>query len=183
MIHPPRVLPSNAPPLAGEGNEQPSRVLQEHSGNRQATPFTYGQGYGEQKTVPASLGENTYPSHPMHSTYSLYSQPPASNWHPDPRGRTGYVPSTCRRKTGYITAAEKALEAQKLYRRFLNSDSYAKYRQRQQKDDKGNQEQKWPDHLEEAFFRGTHRPLSFALTGANWTCQLSSSGHPWAVAS
>ncbi|EMC98932.1 hypothetical protein BAUCODRAFT_41355, partial [Baudoinia panamericana UAMH 10762] len=36
---------------------------------------------------------------------------------------------------------------------FQKCDGYSKYRQRQHKDDKGSPDQKWPDHLEEAFFR------------------------------
>ncbi|EME45955.1 hypothetical protein DOTSEDRAFT_127012, partial [Dothistroma septosporum NZE10] len=51
---------------------------------------------------------------------------------------------------------EKA--ARILYHRFRNSESYMKYRTRQQKDDKGNQgEQKWPDRLEQAFFEALVR--------------------------
>jgi hypothetical protein len=33
------------------------------------------------------------------------------------------------------------------------SEQYAKYRAKGSKDDK-NEEKKWPDHLEQAFFRG-----------------------------
>ena len=45
-------------------------------------------------------------------------------------------------------------DSERLYNRFKKSDQYVKYRNRQTKDDKGNEDQKWPDHLEKAFFRG-----------------------------
>nr|POE66101.1 hypothetical protein CFP56_54362 [Quercus suber] len=44
--------------------------------------------------------------------------------------------------------------AKNLLGRFKASVQYMKYRTRQQKDSKQAHEQKWPDHLEEAFFRG-----------------------------
>nr|POE79787.1 conidiophore development regulator abaa [Quercus suber] len=43
--------------------------------------------------------------------------------------------------------------AKNLLRRFKASEQYMKYRNRQQKENRQGQEQKWPDHLEEAFFR------------------------------
>jgi transcriptional enhancer factor len=53
--------------------------------------------------------------------------------------------------------AKLQYDADRLYRRFRQSDQYVKYRARQSKDDKGNGDQKWPDELEKAFFRGLSR--------------------------
>lgn len=53
-----------------------------------------------------------------------------------------------------MNEAQVQYDAEQLYRRFEKSDQYVKYRARQAKDDKGNGDQKWPDHLEKAFFRG-----------------------------
>lgn len=170
MIQPPRVLPSNAPPLSNEGNDQTSRVLQEHSGNRQQTTYPYSQSYGEQKYAVSRVTENTYPAPPVQTGYQLYPQPTAPTWSSELR-RSGFARGTYGRKPGFPSPAEKAVEAKKLYRRFLSSDQYAKYRQRQHKDDKGSQEQKWPDHLEEAFFRGRSllgRDFSLVLADAVW---------------
>ncbi|TKA66387.1 hypothetical protein B0A49_05814 [Cryomyces minteri] len=44
-------------------------------------------------------------------------------------------------------------EARLLYREFYESESYRKYRLRQPKPSDRNKDQKWPDHLEQAFFR------------------------------
>jgi len=153
MIQPPRVLPSNASPLSTDGNDQASRVLQEHSGNRQQTAYPYSQSYGEQKYAVSRLTENTYPAPPVQNGYPLNPQPAAPTWSSELR-RSGDARGKYGRKPGLPSPAEKAVEAKKLYRRFLSSDQYAKYRQRQHKDDKGSQDQKWPDVLEEAFFRG-----------------------------
>lgn len=155
MIQPPRVLPSNAPPLSTDGNDASSRVLQEHSGNRQQSAYSYSQNYDEPKYAVSRLTENTYPAPPVQHGYPLYPQPAVPTWQNELR-RTGYARGTYGRRQIGQTPAEKTVEAKKLYRRFLSSDQYAKYRQRQHKDNKGNQDQKWPDHLEEAFFRGTH---------------------------
>ena len=152
MIQPPRVLPSNATPLPTE--DAASRVLQEHSGNRQQA-CSFASNYDEQKYDPSRSTENAYPAPPVQEGYPLYPQPHAVAWPPDFRrsanGRGAYGPKSM------WPPRDPAVEATKLYKRFLSSDQYAKYRQRQHKDDKANQEQKWPDRLEEAFFQGTSR--------------------------
>ena len=153
MIQPPRVLPSNAPPLSTDGSDQLSRVLQEHPGNRQQSVYSYSQDYEEQKFAVTRLTENAYPTSQIQNGLPVYPQPHSSTWSSD-IGRSGYARGAYGRRPPGQSGPEKDIEAKKLYRRFLSSDGYAKYRQRQHKDDKGNQEQKWPDSLEEAFFRG-----------------------------
>lgn len=152
MILPTRVLPSNAPPLPEDNWVQnASRVLQEHSGNRQLVDFNSTDEY-RPKYPSSALSDSTYPRHhvlqqPTQHLYRPQTQP-LSNY------RYGYG------RIGYrclITPQEEAklqFEADRLYRRFRQSDQYVKYRTRQSKDDKGNGDQKWPDHLEKAFFRG-----------------------------
>ncbi|KAF2858108.1 TEA-domain-containing protein [Piedraia hortae CBS 480.64] len=44
-------------------------------------------------------------------------------------------------------------KSRSLWKRFESSESYKKYRNRQHKGDQSGQEQKWPDQLEQAFFR------------------------------
>jgi transcriptional enhancer factor len=61
--------------------------------------------------------------------------------------------------------AKLQYDADRLYRRFRQSDQYVKYRARQSKDDKGNGDQKWPDELEKAFFRGLSRILCSHASG------------------
>ena len=145
MIHPAaRVLPSNAPPLR-DGSDA-SRVLQEHSGNRQHNDYSVSNGY-EQKYAGSALAENTYPTQQQHG--QLYNtQPQYRTPH-----RYGYA-SNRRPHHPHEDDAWVAQEAKKLYRRFFQSEQYTKYRTKQHKEDKGGQDQKWPDHLEEAFFRG-----------------------------
>lgn len=143
------VLPSNAPPLREGGGDNTiqhaSRVLQEHSVNRQQNDHSSTAVYEPTYNIPTQTGENAYPSFPQfpqHQPQTDYSQtyraPPGYGYrHPD--NERGVV--------------KKASE---LYRRFQECPGYTKYRSRQQKDDKAGQEQKWPDHLEEAFFRGQY---------------------------
>jgi len=152
MIQPPRLLPSNAPRLPTEGNDAAPRVLQEHSGNRhQCYPFA--PNYEEQKYGPSRSTENACPAPPAQDGYPLHPQLHAVAWPLDFR-RSGYGRGAYGPKSTW-PPRDPTVEATKLYKRFLSSDQYAKYRQRQHKDDKSNQEQKWPDRLEEAFFQGT----------------------------
>jgi hypothetical protein len=153
MILPTRVLPSNAPPLQDDnGVQHASRVLQEHSSNRQIVGFN-STGEYQPKYSSSALSDNTYPrNHALHPpSQQLYRQPThhRSNYRYGRYGRPGFH---C-----LFTPQEEAklqYEAERLYRRFRQSDQYVKYRARQSKDDKGNGDQKWPDHLEKAFFRG-----------------------------
>ncbi|KAF2017703.1 hypothetical protein BU24DRAFT_490820 [Aaosphaeria arxii CBS 175.79] len=126
------VLPSNAPAFAEHGSSIPSRVLQERSGNRR---HVYADGSGSWKRSPSTPVEN------------LYSQNLGG----------GYF-------TGNLTAqlnserSEEQIEheTKRLLRLLIRCDKYQKYRDRQPQTQK-EKEQKWPDHLEEAFFRGLVR--------------------------
>jgi len=147
MLQTAPVLPSNAPPLRDEGVYQVSRVLQEHSGNRQQ--YEYTTGYEQKYSTPvstedawpqqqASVGHTPqlYQPQQQYRQPSIYASRQACHYnYPDDEQR--------------ITR-----QANMLFARFEASKAYQKYRERQQKEDKGGQEQKWPDHLERAFFRG-----------------------------
>ena len=151
MIQPTRVLPSNAPPLQDCNTvHQASRVLQEHSGNRQQNEFGFTNDY-EQKYPSSALTENSYSRQQQPQQQSLHL------YHPQPQNRQPWRYTHARaghRYPGPAEAARIQIDADHLYRRFRDSNQYMKYRHRQSKDDKGNGDQKWPDHLEKAFFRG-----------------------------
>ncbi len=152
MIHPVCVLPSNAPPLRDDENVyQTSKVLQEHSGNRQQhnTAFV---GDGDVKCSSYLFNANNLGNY-------LPSQQQASQIsHPQPqhpqffRGSYGHC---ARRFPRPESEAKIRLDADRLYSRMLKCEQYVKYRDRQAKNDKTKDEQKWPDYLEKAFFRGS----------------------------
>jgi len=150
MIQPTRVLPSNAPPLGDADNvHQASRVLQEHSGNRQLTEHSAAHGFEQKYTAPV-LAENAWPNYaPQHATQQLY--------HPRPQHRSTWSCGHSRQHGYHPYEHEKILRARAdhLYNLFKNAPQYNRYRQRQAKDDKAD-EQKWPDHVEEAFFYGAY---------------------------
>ena len=155
MIQPTQVLPSNAPPLRDRDNvHQASRVLQEHSGNRQLNAFGFSIDF-EQKYPSSVSTENSYPRH--HN--AAHHQVPQHQhlYHPQPQHRHALRYSYGQR--GYYRSSPEdeariQYQSDRLYERFRQSEQYIKYRSRQAKDDKGNGDQKWPDHLEKAFFRG-----------------------------
>ncbi|KAI7241534.1 hypothetical protein KC330_g511 [Hortaea werneckii] len=152
MFLKPAVLPSNAPPLEENGVYQASRVLQEHSGNRQQSTLVV---HGSDQKAPSTASiENSWSSQHVQqlgiATANHYYQVPTSYRQPSlPYGHP-------HRHSRYFNHSEEesiTRQAKRLWQRFQASPAYKKYRGRQHKDDKGNTEQKWPDHLEEAFFR------------------------------
>jgi hypothetical protein len=162
MMLPARVLPSNAPPLLdGDALQSASRVLQEHSGNRQISDLAFVETDYEQKYSGVTLfNENSYelqiqPPQPQHHlqqqqlTHHLHYHRPQHRHHTLRHGQHYATNPYLAR----LHDPKAVVEAEFLYRRFKQSDSYVKYRNRQSKGDK-NEEQKWPDHLEKAFFRG-----------------------------
>ena len=145
----PNVLPSNASPLVAV-TESTTRVLQEHSGNRQHSDLKFTQSHKE------LLSENTHPRQ-IARTYQPYRPPRITSHVPF---RSGFArPSYAR--SHHPTQAEKDDRARRLLRRFQLSEQYAKYRAKGSKDDDKNGEKKWPDHLEQAFCRGKFRTRSF----------------------
>ena len=152
----PRILPSNAPPLTdGDIVHHASRVLQEHSGNRQSD-YTASAPAGYPAKYPTPLlTENVLPiSQPQQPAPQQYAAP---MYNPQPQYGQTFSYGQARHSQGYYHGNDDSWvvkQAKYLYRRFQNSSPYMKYRGRQHKDDKGNSDQKWPDHLEEAFFRG-----------------------------
>lgn len=164
MMLPTRVLPSNAPPLLdGDGLPSASRVLQEHSGNRQINDFVFAGTEYEQKYSGATLfNENSYeaqlqPQHQHQQQQLPQQQVTHQLHHPRPQHRHHTWKFGQQRSVyPYTNPAEDSkiqVEAEYLHRRFKQSESYIKYRNRQTKGDKSD-DQKWPEHLEKAFFRG-----------------------------
>lgn len=154
MIQPAPVLRSNAPPLSDADGIGQSRVLQEHSGNRQFNEYSYVDESTEEKYPATLLAENAYCSHQAHhqrphQPHPVHQQPSHSRQH----NRNGSARSQI--DPNHRARAEKT--ARYLYHRFRASDQYMKYRTRQQKDEKPGTEQKWPDRLELAFFQGASR--------------------------
>lgn len=151
MIQPTQVLPSNTSPLRNDDNVyQASRLLQKHSGNRQQPDFSFGDEYNPKYASSVLTGNH----------FSIGHQQPyqqAQLYHPQPRLRQQWRYGYTRGGHRHNAPEEEArvrYDAERLYNRFRKSDQYVKYRNRQTKDDKNNDDQKWPDHLEKAFFRG-----------------------------
>lgn len=145
------VLPSNAPDLSEPDSSIPSRVLQERSANRR---HEHVEGASAWKRSPS----------PTDNVYS---------------GRlggyfTGNLSSS--QFHGEKSEAQVESETKRLLRLLRNCDKYTKYRDRQPTTAK-DKEQRWPDHLEEAFFRGEHlhrRPYTPYSHVQRW-CD----GRPW----
>ncbi|KAI7086025.1 hypothetical protein KC356_g5369 [Hortaea werneckii] len=152
MFLKPAVLPSNAPPLEENGVYQASRVLQEHSGNRQQSTLVV-QGPDQKASSTTSI-ENSWSSQHVQqlgvaAANHYYHLPTSYRQSSLPYGHS-------HRHSRYLIHSDEeriTRQAKHLWQRFQASPAYKKYRGRQHKDDKGNTEQKWPDHLEEAFFR------------------------------
>ena len=157
MMVPEQVLPSNAPPLLDDGLHSASKVLQEHSGNRQHTDLSYGGGY-DTKYSSSLFNENSYiHQHQYQQPLPQQQQLTQQLHHSRPQQRQQWKYGI--QRNGYHNYAtldhrKVQVEAEYLYSRFKQSESYVKYRTRQTKDDKGNDDQKWPEHLEKAFFQG-----------------------------
>lgn len=122
------VLPSNAPALPETDTYIPSRVLQERSANRR---HEYSEDASSCKRSPTPI----------------YA------------GRLGgyFTGNLASHFNGDKSEAQIDLETKRLMKLLKACDKYQKYRDRQPSDTtsaKDNKEQRWPDHLEEAFFRG-----------------------------
>lgn len=164
MIDPTRVLPSNAPPLRNDENAfQVQKVLQEHSGNRRHNDFVFGDT-DDPKFPSSDLNENG-------TLGSFHLKPaPLQLYHPQPQHRnvwrhTYARASGLRHPTAEEEEARIEIEAERLRSRFQNSENYTKYRakygvdrdsdeDKPKQNQKGRQDQKWPDHMEKAFFNG-----------------------------
>lgn len=145
------IVPSNAPPQSDVIHGQhTSRVLREHSGNRQHD--YYGSSL-EQKYPSAYLSENTYSTYQHVPRPAHVSQQTLLQHNRSRHGQHRHI-------HGQRDPQQIRKEARYLFQRFKAADGYNKYRNRQSKDDKGTGEgaQKWPDRLEYAFFEGVWLP-------------------------
>lgn len=142
MLQPTPVVPSNAPPQQDIAHS--SRVLQEHSGNRQHIEYAYQST--ESKYTAAYLSENVYGGYP--------ASQPAYSYQQTALQRHNLRHAQARHQPGHRPVDQVRKEARYLFHRFRSSDGYMKYRNRQHSEKAGT-EQKWPDRLEYAFFEGT----------------------------
>lgn len=162
---PTQVLPSNAPPLRESFVDHAAQrtALQEYSSNRQqiyhqhiAHPHSLNI-YDQHKLActpvnGAALSENAYTIRQPHNQASYYNQPQV--YYPRPSWPRGYQDRDADAR------ARVAEGWQSLYNRFVNCPRYKDYRSRQHKDGKNSLDQKWPEHLEQAFFKGMFRDAS-----------------------
>jgi len=132
------VLPSNAPALPDSTTQdlnRPPRVLQERSGNRQHDFLDTGF-FSRRKHVPSSPTENFY-----------------SNSLGDCLNAHGNLDLPFKQEK---SEAEIDRETAILWRSLQRCEAYRKYRDKQPKNSR-EQKQKWPEHMEYAFFRGLFR--------------------------
>lgn len=144
------ILPSNAPALHDSIIDDigvPRPILQERCNNRQQD-FLDGD----------------------HRKHGLYQ--PAENFYNS--AAQGYLASSQSSHTGYAASTWLAdedervrQEAARLWRMLSRSDAYRKYRARQPKDCR-EQDQKWPEHMELAFFSGRTTLLAAVPTNENY---------------
>ena len=133
------VLPSNAPALSEPESTIPRRVLRENSGNR-------GHAYVDSfKRSPSSPLENVC-SQSLGTSYFS--------------GNSGYL-------HGEKSDKQINNETKRLWELLQRCDKYQKYRDRQPQPAK-EKEQRWPDELEFAFFRGM--PLINEAHGPTLIC-------------
>lgn len=211
VFQPIPVLPSNAPPWTGVEDDESSQlqVLQEQCGNRQlgflpsqrsASAYTGEDGSSPDEDFARGgildsqqSGRGAISSYaPSHMSGYAYASVANENIYASvPSVKHGYLshrPQGQRhRRPGETTHArdERKRDAQsrRLAALFSQCEGYLKYRNRQPKEGKGaSKDQKWPDHMEDAFLRGCSPFYSFSLsmgrTEADWatysTCTLSS---------
>ncbi|EMF14604.1 TEA-domain-containing protein, partial [Sphaerulina musiva SO2202] len=142
VLLPAPVVPSNAPSHSDAIHGQSSRVLQEHSGNRQHDYFAASLEQ-EQKLPSACLSENAYvayqhdprPAHVSHQTRIQHN-----------RSRDAQLGH----RHGQRDPEQIRREAKYLLERFKASEAWSKYRDRQAK--KPSSDHVWPEELEWAFF-------------------------------
>jgi transcriptional enhancer factor len=128
------ILPSNAPALPEPELDIPSRVLQERSGNGRQS---YVGSSGPWKQSPSSPIENIY-SHNLGGSY--------------------FTGNYATELNGDKSEEQIEQETKRLLRIVRRCEKYIKYRERQPQTTK-EKEQRWPDHMEEAFFRGAIQSL------------------------
>jgi hypothetical protein len=123
------VLPSNAPALSKSDSAVTNRVLQEQSGNKQ---HSFDGGRTSRKRSSSSSAEK------------LCSQSLGGRY---------FTGNLATRLSGEKSEEQINYEFKKVWDLVQRCETYQKYRDRQPTSDK-DREQKWPDNLEKAFFRG-----------------------------
>lgn len=177
VFQPTPILPSRAPRWA-DVEEVSARVLREQSGNRQIA-YSHSQPFSHEYTVNDEGNDGfqfglqghskSYRSIP--SNGGIYSGQIVK-----PREHRNNRHSSYRtRRKGESDAGKDERDIRRLEQTarhlailFARCDGYIKYRNRQPKQGTKD-DQKWPDHMEDAFLRGQSRKptaLSLSLTDA-----------------
>ncbi|KAF2107610.1 TEA/ATTS domain family-domain-containing protein [Lophiotrema nucula] len=125
------VLPSNAPALPKPDSSIPSRVLQERSGNRR-------HGYAD----PSSSWKR--------------SSSPVENFYTHRSGGSYFSSNLVAQLSCEKSEDQISYETRRLLQSLQRCEKYRKYRDRQPQNAK-ERELKWPDNMEEAFFRALVR--------------------------
>jgi transcriptional enhancer factor len=147
MIQPTPIVPSNAPPQHDTiGSHHSSRVLQEHSGNRQQNDYSY-HAPSEQKHQPAHQIENTYQGYQIPRPLPIYQQTPLQQ-------RNAYRHFARRCVEKHDDPIELRRKVRYLLQRCHGCEAFSKYRERLVKGHKPGAEQIWPERLEFALFEG-----------------------------
>lgn len=142
------VLPSNAPALPDSSLQEPiipSRVLQERSGNRRHTDYYGADVSTSWKHAQSSPTENLY-SNGLRTYFTSH----------------GNITSQL---NGEKSEDQVNYESAKLWDRLRRSEAYRKYREKQDPNDPKQQDQRWPEHMEYAFFRGLNNTFIGSVPG------------------
>lgn len=186
VYQPTPILPSNAPPWAGVSEEDETtqlQVFQEQCGNRQlgflpsqrcasaynADDGSDTDGFSPTAALNSQLGHRavSYPQ-PHTSEYRYPNSEYENNYSSMKHDYSGSnrLQGHRHRVLGETNEAKEERKreaaARKLASRFAQCEGYIKYRNRQPKEGKGKDDQKWPEHMEDAFLRGSFRILSLS---------------------
>ena len=131
------VVPSNAPALPDSCLQDPiipARVLQDSSANRRHADYLRSNVGNHWKHSSSSPTENLYTNN-LRAYYAHH----------------GNIASQLGADK---TEDEISYEAAKLCEILKQSEGYRKYREKQDPSDPKQQDHKWPEHMEFAFFKG-----------------------------
>lgn len=197
VFQPTPILPSRVPGWT-DVDEASARVLREQSGNKQlayhqSQPFAQGYAINDARHdgfLALGLQGHLKPSYQLSgpscslpSNEDIYSAQTVK-----PREYRNHRHTSYRSRRPGENEAEKSerefrrLEqtARHLAALFTKCDGYIKYRNRQPKQGtKGDQ--KWPDHMEDAFLRGRFQKGTFLLSSTDVICSTSSLAPSWAA--
>ena len=186
MFHPAPILPSNAPPWTGDSNDGSSHLHRssDQTHNRQlgflpsqrcTTAYTTDSSDDDDDDDDDDNGSADVLDMAAGRKGSMYSQPQVSTYgYPRLADQDVYTPVTDEKHDSHSnpthhrrcawsgevkeTRSQEKVgrDARRLAGMLSQCEGYLKYRSRQPKEGRGKQDQKWPDHMEDAFLRGTY---------------------------